>query len=80
MKRVTFNVTERVYMKTSKQLNYFAKFVVCSTYLYVSTESYKFSWSEVTYCVKYALVMRTHTLQEQRQKMDLQVTKREETL
>lgn len=34
MKRVTFDVIERVNMKTSKQLNYFAKFMVCSINLY----------------------------------------------
>jgi len=64
-------------MKTSKQLNYFAKFVVCFTYLhYISIKSYKFSQSEVTYCVKYPLVIRTYTLQEQCQEMELKVTKR----
>lgn len=55
--------------------------MVCSTYLhYISIKSYKFSWSEVTYCVKYPPVMRTYTLQEQCQEMDLKVTKREEIL
>jgi len=50
-------------MKTSKQLNYFEKFTVFSTYLhYISIKSYKFSWSEVTYCVKYPPVMRTYAL------------------
>jgi hypothetical protein len=68
-------------MKTSKQLNYFAKFVVCSIYFhYTSIKSYKFSWSEVTYCVKYPPVMRTYALQEQCQEMDLKITKGEETL
>lgn len=80
MNSVTFDVIERVYMKTSKQLNYFAKFMVCSINLYyISIESYKFSWSEVTYCVKYPPVMRTYALQEQCQEMDLKVTKREKT-